>query len=258
MSRQWEDEFRESLNVLHFREDTKDRMHNRILLSQNQVLNRKDKAMKKWTVKNAAAVAAVCVMITGITVFAAARISYYTAFSRSEYDYKTAAEMNKQNHKNYPALPEALGDEFRFSGGKVVHIHTEGKDDSGSTVGKWEDLSAQYSGPSGNTIILSLTTNPDAGEIREATEVKTIAGTRVRYDRDEYLVLPDENYELDEEMRNRLEKDEHFFVSYGSEKQETVIYQFISFEKDGITYTLYTSSSIDSEILFRMAAELIG
>ena len=255
LSGDFKEEFRESMNALHFREDGKGRIHDRLLFNQRESAKRKENTMNKWTLKRSAAAAAVCIMITGITAFAASKIAYYTAASGTGYEYKTVSEMNAKNHSELPAIPETLGSGFTFAGGNDINV--EGKDESGATVGKWKDLDAQYTDPSGKTVTLSLTAHFDE-EDRSATEIRTISGLQVRFDQDEYLVLPDENAELDEDVRTRMETDDHFFVSYGSEQPETVIYRNVSFEKDGIGYTLYTSDDIDSGTLYRMAAELIG
>ena len=95
-------------------------------------------------------------------------------------------------------------------------------------------------------------------EARTATQSRTISGVDVRYDCDEYLLLPDEDQELDDAVKARMETDDHFFVSYGSEKEETVVYKGVAFEQNGLFYHLYTDDNIDSEELFGMAAELIG
>ena len=255
MTRDFEEEFRKSMNALHFRKEDKDRMHDRLLFRLRESVKGKENAMNKWTLKRSAAAIAACLMITGITAFAASKIAYYTASSRAGYEYKTASEMNAGNHGELPAVPETLGSGFAFAGGNPVNV--EGKDESGSTAGKWKDLHAQYTDPSGKTVTLSLTAHIDE-EDRSATEVRTISGIPVRFDQDEYLVLPDENAEPDEDVRARMESDDHFFVSYGSEQPETVIYRNMSFEKDGIGYILFTSDDIDRGTLYRMAAELIG
>ena len=90
-----------------------------------------------------------------------------------------------------------MGSGFTFAGGN--HIDVEGKDESGATAGKWEDLQAQYTDPSGKTVTLSLTSHIDA-DGRSATEIRTISSLQVRFDQDEYLVLPAENAELDEDV----------------------------------------------------------
>lgn len=253
MAGDFKEEFCESVSMLHFGEDAKERMYNKLLRLQRESEEREDPIMKKRTFSRAAAVVAACIMVTGITVFAASRISYYTASSKAGYDYKTAAEINKNNSMS--KVPEAFDNGFSFAGGNNVRV--EGRDESGAAAGKWKDLRADYKNRSGQTITLSLTARPETEEKREATETRTIEGLTVRYDRDEYLMLPSEDMELDANTKRRIENDDHFFVSYGSEHSETVFYNSVSFEKDGILYLIYTADNVESRVLFEMAAELI-
>ena len=255
MSRYFEEEFRQSMDALRFQPADKDRLHSKLVLSQNKTNEREANHMKKWTFKRAAAVAAACLMITGVTAFAAGKISSYNASSKAGYDYKTTAQLNDANDSMNPAFPESLGNSFSFAGGNNVHVN--GVDESGNTVGEWNDLQAEYKDKAGKKVAVSATTHPADENDRTATESRTIAGIDVKYNCDEYLFLPDENSELDAAVKNRMENDDHFFVSYGSDKEETIIYKGVSFEQDGVFYHLYTSDSIDSEELFQMAAELI-
>ena len=255
MSRYFEEEFRQSMDALRFQPADKDRLHSKLVLSQNKTNEREANHMKKWTFKRAAAVAAACFMITGVTAFAAGKISSYNASSKAGYDYKTTAQLNDANDSMNPAFPESLGNSFSFAGGNNVHVN--GVDESGNTVGEWNDLQAEYKDKAGKKVAVSATTHPADENDRTATESRTIAGIDVKYNCDEYLFLPDENSELDAAVKNRMENDDHFFVSYGSDKEETIIYKGVSFEQDGVFYHLYTSDSIASEELFQMAAELI-
>ena len=106
--------------------------------------------------------------------------------------------------------------------------------------------------------IIRTTINACKDHLRTATDSRTIDGIDIQYNCDEYLVLPSEDYELDEAVKNRMETDDHFFVSYGSNEEETIIYKGVSFEQNGIFYHLYSSDNIGSEELFQMAAELIN
>ena len=100
--------------------------------------------------------------------------------------------------------------------------------------------------------------HPDDNQDRSSTEVRNINGISVRYDNDEYLYLPDENVQLDLTTQERLKNDDHFFVSYGSEKEETGNQQSVSFERDGVDYLVYTSDDVSKEDLFQIATELLN
>ena len=255
MSGNFEEEFRQSIDGLRFQAADKDRLHSKLVWSQSKNNEREANYMKKCTFKRAAVVVAACFMITGVTAFAAGKIVSYNASSNAGYDYKTAAQINEANDSTKPVFPESLGNGFSFAGGNNVHI--EGVDESENTVGEWDDLHAEYKDESGKTIALSASTHKADEDTRTATQSRTINGIDVHYNCDEYLFLPDEDHEPDEAVKVRMETDDHFFVSYGSEKEETIIYKGVTFEQNGISYHLYTSDSVDSEDLFRMAEELI-
>ena len=255
MSRSFEEEFRQSMDKLRFQPADKDRLQSKLVWSQNKTNEREANHMKKWTFKRAAAVAAACFMITGVTAFAAGKIVSYNASSRADYEYKTAAQINEADNSMNPAFPESLGNGFSFAGGNNVQV--SGVDDSGNVAGNWDDLHAEYKDKTGKTVAMSVSTHPADEDSRTATESRTIDGIDVQYNCDEYLVLPDEDYELDEAVKDRMETDDHFFVSYGSSEEETIIYKSVSFEQNGIFYHLYSSNNISSEELFQMAAELI-
>ena len=136
-------------------------------------------------------------------------------------------------------------------------MRAAGMDASGNTVGEWNDLHAEYKDRTGRKINVSVSGHQADGNDRTATESRTIDGTDVQYNCDEYLFLPNEDYDPDDTVKARMENDDHFFVSYGSDKKETTFFKGVTFTQNGLLYHLYTSDSIDSEELFQMAAELI-
>ena len=254
MSRALKEEFRESMDELRFQTEDKDRLRRQLAWSQNRVSGNEGRNMKKWTVKKIAAAVAVCVLMTGVTVFAAGKISTYFASSKSGYDYKTTAEINAEKDAKMPEIPEKIGNGFLFDGGNKVLV--KGIDDAGNTVGKWEDIHAIYKDDD-KTITLSLSVHPGDNQDRSSTEVRNINGISVRYDNDEYLYLPDENVQLDQATQERLKKDNHFFVSYGSEKEETNNQQSVSFEQNGVIYLVSTNDDMSKEDLFQIATDFL-
>ena len=83
MSRYFEEEFQRSMDELRFQTADKDRLHNKLMWSQSKTYEREDNHMKKLKLKRAAAVAAAYLMITGVTAFAAGKISSYNASSHT-------------------------------------------------------------------------------------------------------------------------------------------------------------------------------
>jgi len=55
-----------------------------------------------------------------------------------------------------------------------------------------------------------------------------------------------------------MENDDHFFISYGSDQEETQMITNLSFDVDGVHYCLMTfDTTLTVDDLFDMAEELI-
>ncbi len=257
----FEDEFKNTMDTLRFSPEDKHRMTNNLLQFENPKKQRKDIRMNKSTLPKAAAIAAACMLLTGVTVYAASKIVNYTASSNGSYDYSSIGEMNetasatigKQNIE-FPDFPEVLGD-YTFDGGNTVYV--SGKDNANNTVDNWEDLNAVYKASDGSAVNLLMSAGVPDEEYRAHTEIRTIGGVTVAYDYDEYLILPDEEEPLPPKVQERMDTDDHFFVSYGSSEAKTKYFSSLSFVKDGISYYISSMDEIPAEDLFAMAEDLI-
>lgn len=280
MHKDFEDEFIRSMEELRFSSTDKERLCRRLaglkkgdyISSDNlknhgsagcKTLQKKESEefiMKKWSFGKGAAVAAVCFIVTGVTAFAASKITSYIGTSTQGYDYTTVNEMtsslNANLDKGLPEFPESIGNDFAFEGGNIVK--TEAKDDGENTVVEADDYSADYTDKAGRDISIRMSKLPFDRQGREATNSRVIEGISVNYDFDEYLFLPDEECRLDEETKERKENDSHFFVSYGGDKTETMFYSTVTFEKDGVSYMISSYDDVEEEELFSIAGELIG
>ncbi len=261
MYKEIEKEFCRSMDTLHFSPEDKDRMTIKIIQHQNQAKKSEDTIMKKWTLPKAAAIVATCIIATGGTVFAASKIISYEASSRGAYDYTSVIEMNDATYDvqtttdvKMPEFPDSLGDDYVFDGGNTVNV--SGKDEAGNTIGKWDDLRAVYKNADGGIVNLTLSYNISDDEDRTPTETRTIDGITVAFNYDEYLILPNEDEPLETSVQERKENDDHFFVSYGGDK-ETYFFSNASFTKDGIRYLIFTNDDVSADDLFSMAEELI-
>ena len=277
MSDKFERQFRQSMDKINLSSGEKEKIFKKLTQSINEksgakypksicsapIEKKRRKNMKNWTLPKAVAIAAACIMVTGVTAFAASRIMLYEVSSNSDYDYKSAEDMNLAEYtgrletdKDTPLFPETLGDGFIFDGGNNLNV--EGEDDSGSTVDKWKDLSAIYKNKDGKTLNLYLSGKAPDEEDRIPTETRGIKGITTNYNYDEYLFLPDEDKELAPEVKVRMENDDHFYVSYGSREEETYFFSSISFINDGISYHLLTKDDVSADELFSIAEELIN
>ena len=253
MSRNIEREFRSAMNGLAFSSHDKKRLLKNIMPAGEKHSKGEVIIMKTKSIPKAAAIALAGVMVTGGTAFAASRILSYEASSPAYYTFTSAEDMNAE--EGTQVFPEALGAGYVFDGGNDVYV--SGKDDAGNTLGKWTDQRAEYHHTDGTSVSLSVSGQPADDNGRTPTATREIAETTVTYNYDEYLLLPDENAELDPTVKARLETDDHFFVSYGGEKQETYFFRSVSFEKDGVSYNLNTMDEISEDELFSMAEDIL-
>lgn len=258
MSGKFENDFRESMNALHFSSGEKSEMIHRLEQSMQTEKERENTNMKKWTLPRAAAALAACIMATGVTAFAASKIVSYNSWSNADYDYTAAADMSLgESNAAAPDFPYTIGGGYVFDGGNDVHV--SGKDEDGNTAGTWDDLRAIYKNDAGDMINVLMSPKPIDDGGRTATETRKIRDTIVSYNYDEYLFLPPKaEYEtLEADIQNRLDTDDHFFVSYGSDEPETRYFSGVIFEKDGISYDIFTYSDVSADELFSMAEEMI-
>lgn len=218
--------------------------------------------MKKRTAGKVFAMIAACMLITAGSALAMSRIMWYESSSNAGYDYNTTADMAAAQEEAQgtqgtamPQLPDELTGGFQFDGG--VQVKTQGKDEEDNVVGSWKDFHGHYVDADGKELTVAMSYNLTGDDGREATEVRSINDVPVTYNYDEYLFLPDENTELDAETKERMENDDHFFVSYGSDEPETSFYSGVSFRKDGITYSVFTMDEVSADSLYSMAEELI-
>ncbi|MBQ9437599.1 MAG: hypothetical protein IJU50_04640 [Lachnospiraceae bacterium] len=264
MSNNFEKQFQESMNRLCFSPSDKEKMQGKLMRSMQDMTEREDELMKKWTLPKMAIAAAFCLMMAGLTVFAASKITQYTSSSNAYYDYGSIAEMTAaqagssgQNESAMPEFPSSFGSGFVFDGGNSVQV--SGQDDAGSTVDAWEDFRAVYKDKDGKAIFLTMSYKPLDEGGASPTETRLFNGIAANYSYDEYLFLPPsaEEQGLDPEVQERLENDDHFYVSYGSETPETKYFSGITFEKDGISFIISTYEDVSKEELFSIAEEII-
>ena len=253
MSRNIEREFQGAMSGLAFSSHDKKRLLKNVMPAGEKHSKGEVIIMKTKSIPKAAAIALAGVVVTGGTALAASRILTYEASSPAYYEYNSAADMNAE--EGTQVFPETLGAGYVFDGGNDVYV--SGKDDAGNTLGKWTDQRAEYHHTDGTSVSLSVSGQPADDNGRTPTATREIAETTVAYNYDEYLLLPDESAPLDPAVKERMETDDHFFVSYGGEEQETYFFRSVSFEKNGVSYNLNTMDEISEDELFSMAEELL-
>ena len=214
---------------------------------------------KKKAYPRVAVIAAVLVLATTATVFAAGKIRSITSHSRSSYDYTSVEEINRVLKKaDITAFPETLGTVFKIEGGNLVT--NEGLDEENTVVDSWESISVAYKDKEDRTLYVDVSPVSaiygDQSSWPEPTEKRIIQNTEVRYDHTEHLMVPPD-YEVDEETKKRAEEDEHFAIAYGAPEPETMFFDTVRFTVDDTVYEIITSDGVTGNELFAIAEQLI-
>ena len=214
---------------------------------------------KKKAYPRVAVIAAVLVLATTATVFAAGKIRSITSHSRSSYDYTSVEEINKVLKKaDITAFPETLGTVFKIEGGNLVT--NEGLDEENTVVDSWESISVAYKDKEDRTLYVDVSPVSaiyrDQSSWPEPTEKRIIQNTEVRYDHTEHLMVPPD-YKVDEETKKRAEEDEHFAIGYGAPEPETMFFDMVQFAVDDTMYEIFSSDGVTGNELFSIAEQLI-
>ena len=215
---------------------------------------------KKKAYPRAAMIAAVLVLATTATVFAAGKIRSITSHSRSSYDYTSAEEITEAlEESGITAFPETLGEAFKMDGGNIVT--NEGLDEEASVIESWESFSITYKDKEDRTLYVDVTRNAamyeeERGFCPEPTEKRIIQNTEVRYDHTEHFMVPPD-YEVNNETKKRAEEDDHFAIGYGASEAETMFFDTVQFAVDDTMYEIFSSDGVTGNELFSIAEQLI-
>ena len=255
MSGKFEKNYCEAMSTFRFSTTDKDRLCQKLAQSDRDQ-RREVLFMKKHKIYKIVAAAAICLLLTGVTAFAGGNIVSTMSSHRAGYDYKSAEDLNNAVDSSLSLYPQAFSNGFSFQGGNI--LQTEGQDSSGNTVESWQELSATYANKDGASINLSLSKDTATADTatRTPSAVKEIFGVELSYNYDEYLFVP-ADYELSAAEAEREQRDEHFFVSYGTDEVESQYFSSVSFSKDGVSYLLSSFDEVSADTLYAMAAELL-
>ncbi len=191
----------------------------------------------------------------GATVFAAAGgITSWFSSSSSIPDYTKLPEA-KQCVKDVgyePVLIEKFANGYAFKDGSIVKNSLE--DDSGKNVEKFKSFSFRYK-KSKDELIFSQekykTVTENYGELKE-----TVSGVDLYYSSYTNKFVPPD-YKMTEEDK-KAEKSGELVFTYGSDKAEIKKIQSLSWQKDGMHFSLMQiDGKLTADELVEMAKEII-
>ena len=145
---------------------------------------------------------------------------------------------------------------YDFTSGNIQNVNKV--DNSMNKIGEYSELYAQYGD-------LTVTVHKYDAEIDEVEyplqqgqnpQSKDINGVSVSYRTDKYLFVP-ADYKLTDEEKQMQENNE-IVISYGSDSREEQVFTSVSWEQDGLVYSVFTFSDVTSENMFDAAKQIIS
>ena len=213
------------------------------------------KPRHRWGKRIAVLAAVAAIAVTG--AFAAGGLGSITSHSWS--DQRLSMEQTQQHMEDAGAaltLPETIGD-FTFSHGYDVAATAK------SATGKSEqvdEVNAEYE-KDGVTLnfnahktytVFSDEENSDP----EPDEVQEVNGVTLSFRDSHYRFVPPDYEPSDEEKK--LERRGELTISYGSDEVEDRQFQSVSWQKDGMSYSLYGfDTGLDAQTMLELASGLV-
>lgn len=204
-------------------------------------------------------IAAAVICLLSITAFAAeqARIHSFTSGGQNYQGSYSALAQAMEKAGFQLKLPEEFESGFRFRQVRTGEVECD--DDDGNHVLTYMDVSVDYVNDQGQRLNFYATPNlGDAVEEDTRTPVtsKTVGGITLNYFVDHYKFVP-EDYELSETDKEWMQQPGNY-LSYGSDEVEEESFASLSWTTDKSMFSFADmTASIDPEVLFAMAEELI-
>ncbi len=211
--------------------------------------NRKHFNTKKLVIGLAAA----CLLISG-GVFAGKTTGYISGYNKI-YSYEELDSAEERLGFSADVV-ESFSNGYSFE--EMLVGDTRAVDENGDTVYTFPELNVQYIRDGVSDIALCADMRPEKGEQAKAPDLTDQCGDiALRYDVYTYKLVP-EGYELTEEDKENLERDD-YEISEGSDEIEYAQMTHVLWEKDGVYYDLLgNDTALSGEEMFAMAKELIG
>lgn len=205
------------------------------------------------------ALAAALILALGVTAYAIAGMLRSTARHNmpENGEFTSLSELKTvERTVGYPlTVPESFSNSYAFSRLRVDG--TADYDENGAILREYYCVNVNYTDPNAAEVLLDLFPVKE-GSVIQGDDIRQIDGVDVSFQLDTYKYVP-ENYEKTE-TDIAAEEGGHFFITYGPEEIAESKVASVSFDLDGVRYTLIdlTANGESLDMLGRMAGELIA
>lgn len=200
-------------------------------------------------------IACLILVFTTITCFAAVKIVGYTGHSTNNTFKAFPSENEVRKEVGFvPKYVSELTGEYEFYRGGVGETTANGED--GSEVMTVKTVSFTYKNGD-STVELSVEDGifPESEEVGELVNISS--GIEGKYYSEMYKFVPGDYIMTEQDKAD--ESSGKYIFSYGSDEIEVNHMQQISWEENGMSYTLMNSDDkVDKTILTDMVAEIVN
>lgn len=214
--------------------------------------------MKKFKVKKVMmCVAACCLMLGTVSIASSGIVQSIVSSSLAigEKDFTKLGELEAEAGFSVKAI-EQFQNGYQFS--DMTITNNTGYDENGNAMTHYKGIDFTYKKEGEDSLSLNTEQeiNMQADTEQNPDEVKIIEGIEVKYYLSTYKWVP-VDYELTEEDKKNMEKDNYFISDGASEISENLV-SGVSWVQDGIYYHIgNVHGKTEPEVLFQMAEELI-
>lgn len=201
-------------------------------------------------------IAAAFMAIGSISAIAAGKISYFRSSTSLNESLHTAADTEQEAARILGVavdIPEKLSDTLVFQQSNNTDV--EALDADGAVMGTYPEISAMY-GDGEVTFSISKKNQWDAQADDSPCDVQeTYQDVEIRGSSDLYLFLPPDAKPSEEDAR--LEAAGELFIGYGSSEEQRQVCHYVSWEQNGLCYSLLNFDTCDLDTLMSMAKAYI-
>ena len=216
------------------------------------------KNMKKFKMKKVMICVAACCLLLGTVSIASSGILssiVSDSFAIGEKDFAKLEKLEAETGFSVKAI-EQFQNGYQFS--DMTITNNTGYDENGNAMTHYKGIDFSYMKDGGNSLYVNTVQeiNAQTDTEQKPDKVKIIEGIEVEYYLSTYKWVP-VDYELTEEDKKNMEKDNYFISDGASEISENLV-SGVSWVQDGIYYHIGNIyGKTEPEILFQMAEELI-
>jgi hypothetical protein len=234
------------------------RFHERVVETLNSLPEQKENGAmyKKIKLKKGILIAAAAILILGGVVFAAGKTAMIYGYSNSKPDYTSlpsVTEIQKQIDAQ-PNIINEFSNEYTFKDGSIVHERYV--DENEDEKIKYTSVDLRFY-KDNKSINVSMKKSGIIPEEYDNIELKTYNNINMYYSEQTMKFVPPDYEKTEQDIAD--EASGKYTFSYGTSDVEVHDFKNISWDYNGVNYSLYCmDNDLTEQELYNMAIEIIN